>query len=63
MKERFVTDLTPDAHVRTTFLVQASDRRIARNGNAYLDLHLRDSSGVMRAKLLDCVWQGLVFEV
>jgi 3'-5' exoribonuclease len=54
MKERFVTDLSPDTHVRTTFLVQARERKISRTGSAYLDLELRDSSGVMRAKLWDC---------
>jgi 23S rRNA maturation-related 3'-5' exoribonuclease YhaM len=63
MKERFVTDLSPDAHVRTTFLVQARERKIARTGSAYLDLELRDSSGVMRAKLWDCDRHRLDFEV
>ena len=63
MKERFVTDLRPDAHVRTTFLVQARERKIARTGSAYLDLELRDSSGVVRAKLWDCDRHTLDFEV
>jgi len=63
MKERFVTDLHPDAHVRTTFLVQARERKIARTGSAYLDLELRDSSGAVRAKLWDCDRQALDFEV
>jgi 3'-5' exoribonuclease len=63
MKERFVADLRPDAHVRTTFLVQARERKIARTGSAYLDLELRDSSGVMRAKLWDCDRHPLDFEV
>jgi 3'-5' exoribonuclease len=63
MKERFVTDLTPDTHVRTTFLVQASERKIARNGSAYLDLELRDSSGVMRAKLWECDRYAVDFEI
>ncbi|MGA2077628.1 MAG: HD domain-containing protein [Terriglobia bacterium] len=54
MKERFVTDLRPNSPVRTTFLLQARERKIARTGNAYLDLELRDSSGVIRAKLWDC---------
>ena len=63
MKERFVTDLSPDNHVRTTFLVQARERKIARTGSAYLDLELRDSSGVMRAKLWDCDRHPLDFEV
>jgi 3'-5' exoribonuclease len=63
MKERFVTDLRPDTHVRTTFLVQARERKIARTGSPYLDLELRDSSGVMRAKLWDCDRHTLDFEV
>jgi len=63
MKEHFVTDLSPDAQVRTTFLVQARERKIARNGSAYLDLDLRDASGVVRAKLWDCDRHTLDFEV
>ena len=63
MKERFVTDLSPDAQVRTTFLVQARERKIARTGSAYLDLDLRDASGVVRAKLWDCDRHTLDFEV
>jgi 3'-5' exoribonuclease len=63
MKERFVTDLSPDAQVRTTFLVQARERKIARTGSAYLDLDLRDASGVVRAKLWDCDRYTLDFEV
>ncbi len=63
MKERFVADLRLDAHVRTTFLLQARERKIARTGSAYLDLELRDSSGVVRAKLWDCDRYTLDFEV
>jgi 3'-5' exoribonuclease len=63
MKERFVTDLSPDAQVRTTFLVQGRERKIARTGTAYLDLDLRDASGVVRAKLWDCDRHPLDFEV
>jgi 3'-5' exoribonuclease len=63
MKERFVTDLSPDAQVRTTFLVQARERKIARTGSAYLDLDLRDARGVVRAKLWDCDRHTLDFEV
>ena len=63
MKERFVTDLSPDTQVRTTFLVQARERKIARTGSAYLDLELRDASGVVRAKLWDCDRHALDFEV
>jgi 3'-5' exoribonuclease len=63
MKQRFVTDLSPDVQVRTTFLVQARERKIARTGSAYLDLDLRDASGVVRAKLWDCDRHALDFEV
>jgi 3'-5' exoribonuclease len=63
MKERFVTDLRPDAHVRTTFLVQCRERKIARTGSAYLDLELRDASGVIRAKLWECDRHALDFGV
>ncbi len=63
MKQRFVTDLSPDAQVRTTFLVQARERKIARTGSAYLDLDLRDASGVVGAKLWDCDRHPLDFEV
>jgi 3'-5' exoribonuclease len=63
MKELFVTDLSPDAQVRTTFLVQARERKIARTGSAYLDLDLRDASGVVRAKLWECDRYTLDFEV
>jgi 3'-5' exoribonuclease len=63
MKQRFVTDLSPDAQVRTTFLIQARERKIARTGSAYLDLELRDASGVVRAKLWDCDRHALDFEV
>ncbi|MGD0125018.1 MAG: HD domain-containing protein [Terriglobia bacterium] len=63
MKERFVTDLRSNSPVRTTFLLQARERKIARTGNAYLDLELRDSSGVIRAKLWDCDRMPLDFDV
>jgi 3'-5' exoribonuclease len=63
MKEHFVTDLSPDAQVRTTFLVQARERKIARTGSAYLDLDLRDATGIVRAKLWDCDRHALDFEV
>ena len=63
MKERFVTDLRPNSPVRTTFLLQARERKMARTGNAYLDLELRDSSGVIRAKLWDCDRMPLDFDV
>lgn len=54
MKTQFVADLTPGTRLEITFLVQTIERKIASNGNAYLDLDLRDSSGVIGAKLWDC---------
>jgi 3'-5' exoribonuclease len=54
MKESFVTSLAPEDSVQTTFLIQTKERKIARNGNPYLDLELRDATGVIRAKLWDC---------
>ena len=53
MKQTFVADLKPETTVQSTFLVQSKERKIASNGNAYLDLQLRDSSGVIGAKLWD----------
>ena len=53
MKQLFIKDLTPDSPVRSTFLVQAKERRIASNGAAYLDLSLQDTTGVISAKLWD----------
>lgn len=63
MKEGFVAQLEPESSIRTTFLVHAKERKIARSGNAYLDLDLQDSSGVIRAKLWDCDRHTLNFEV
>ncbi len=63
MKESFVAELKPETSVHTTFLVQSKERKIARSGNAYLDLDLRDSSGVIRAKLWDCDRYTLDFDV
>jgi 3'-5' exoribonuclease len=54
MKANFVADLTPETFVRSTFLVQSKERKIASNGAAYLDLSLRDTTGVIPAKLWDC---------
>ena len=54
MKDSFVTSLSPEDAVQTTFLIQSKERKIARNGNPYLDLELRDATGVIRAKLWDC---------
>ncbi len=63
MKKCFVAEITPHSSVDTTFLVHAKERKIARSGNAYLDVDFRDSSGVIRAKLWDCDKFTLDFEV
>ena len=62
MKSQYLADLEPGARIDTSFLVQSKERKIARNGSAYLDLTLRDSSGSLRAKLWDCDRPGLDFE-
>ena len=53
MKETFVADLKPDSPVRSTFLVQSKERKVASNGAAYLDLTLQDTTGAIGAKLWD----------
>ena len=53
MKQTYVKDLTPDSPVRSTFLVQAKERKITSSGSAYLDLNLQDTTGVISAKLWD----------
>ncbi len=62
MKESFATSLAPQQTVQTTFLVQSKERKIARNGNPYLDVELRDATGVVRAKLWDCDRHAPEFE-
>lgn len=63
MKESFVTSLAAEDSVQSTFLIQSKERRIARNGNPYLDLDLRDATGVIRAKLWDCDRHVMDFDV
>jgi len=63
MKHPYAVDLKPGRPVQTTFLVQTKERKIARNGKAYLDLELKDSTGVIRAKLWDCDKVPQDFEV
>jgi 3'-5' exoribonuclease len=63
MKQDFIATLRAEMAVRSTFLVHLKDRKTANNGNAYLDLSLRDSSGLMTAKLWDCDRFNLEFEV
>ncbi|MCL5671120.1 MAG: HD domain-containing protein [Acidobacteria bacterium] len=52
-KKTYVADLIPGTAVTTTFLVRAKERKTARNGSAYLDLELQDSSGSIKAKFWD----------
>jgi 3'-5' exoribonuclease len=53
MKQQFVADLSPGASVCTTFLVQDKEQRYNRAGEAYLDLELRDATGVVRGRSWD----------
>jgi len=62
MKETYVGDLKPGSSVTTTFLIRTKERKTARNGSAYLDLELQDSSGTIKAKLWDCDSSSLLFE-
>lgn len=54
MKSQFVTDLAPGTRLETTFLIHSKERKTASNGRPYLDLELRDASGVIKAKVWDC---------
>lgn len=62
MKHTFIADLKPETTVRTAFLVNVKERKTAANGSAYLDLSLRDSTGLIAAKLWDCERFNLEFE-
>lgn len=53
MKQHFVADLAPGRSINSTFLIQDKERKIGRSGRAYLELELRDSTGVVRGKLWD----------
>lgn len=54
MKTHFVADLKPGSRLETSFLVHAKERKTASNGRPYLDLELRDSTGLIKAKVWDC---------
>lgn len=62
-KKSYVADLVPGTSVTTTFLVRVKERKIARNGSAYLDMELQDCSGIIRAKLWDADHMSSDFEV
>jgi len=54
MKQQFVADLSLGTSVTSTFLVQDKEQRFSRAGDAYLELELRDATGVVRGKIWDC---------
>lgn len=54
MKSQFVSDLTPGTRLETIFLIHSKERKTASNGRPYLDLELRDATGVIKAKVWDC---------
>jgi 3'-5' exoribonuclease len=54
MKDTFIADLKPGRPLNSSFLVQGKERKVARNGSAYLDLELRDATGSLRGKVWDC---------
>jgi 3'-5' exoribonuclease len=54
MKTPYIAELSPGTRLQTTFLVQSKERKTASTGKPYLDLELRDASGVIRAKVWDC---------
>lgn len=54
MKKTFIADLKPGQPLNASFLVQNRERKVARNGSAYLDIDFKDSTGSLRAKLWDC---------
>ena len=53
MKNLYIRDLQKGRRIETTFLVRQKSRKTARNGSAYLDLDLQDSTGVIPAKVWD----------
>ena len=53
MKLTYVKDLKADTPVHSTFLVQSKEQKTANNGAPYLDLRLRDRTGVVPGKLWD----------
>lgn len=63
MKQSTVAGLKPQNPVLSTFLIHLKERKMASNGNAYLDLELRDSTGIVGAKIWDCDRFDLDFEV
>src|SRR5579875_3641682 len=63
MKKSFIAHLKRGERVDSDFLLQSKERRVAKNGSAYLDLECRDASGSLRGKLWDCDRLKFDFEV
>lgn len=63
MKKTFVAELKPGQAFSSPFLVQTKERKTGRNGSAYFDLELRDSSGCIRGKVWDADRLSTTFEV
>jgi 3'-5' exoribonuclease len=63
MKETYIAGLKAGSSVTTTFLIRTKERKTARNGSAYLDLELQDSTGTIKAKLWDCDSSDAGFQV
>jgi 3'-5' exoribonuclease len=62
-KKTYVVDLVPGTSVTASFLVRSKERKTARNGSAYLDLELQDSTGSIKAKVWDSDHLPSEFEV
>ncbi len=58
-----VKDLIADQPVASTYLVQSKEKKTAQTGSAYLDLELRDATGIIKGKLWDCERHNLDFQV
>jgi 3'-5' exoribonuclease len=54
MKRLSVAELEAGRRVNSIFLLQAKERKTARNGSDYLDLEFKDATGAIRGKLWDC---------
>jgi 3'-5' exoribonuclease len=62
MKSVTVASLQPGQRVDSSFLVHSKERKMASSGSAYLDLSLRDATGIISAKLWDCDRHATDFE-
>lgn len=62
MKRTTIASLQPGQRVDSSFLVHSKERKMAASGSAYLDLSLRDATGIISAKLWDCDRYATEFE-